>query len=100
MVEPPINIHIHDALGQKDRERLLKILKREMTTVQFNTPDITPTQIVAFATAAVQTAVVFGVHLSAAKQHILIADAGLLAAFVFGDSIIRHGRATGNANKS
>ena len=28
---PPINIHIHDALGQKDRERLYAILKKEMT---------------------------------------------------------------------
>lgn len=29
MVEPPINIHVHGALGDKDRARLLKILEKE-----------------------------------------------------------------------
>jgi len=29
MTEPPINIHIHGELGEKDRVRLLKILEKE-----------------------------------------------------------------------
>jgi hypothetical protein len=31
MTEPPINIHIHGELGDKDRARLLRILEKEKT---------------------------------------------------------------------
>jgi hypothetical protein len=99
MVEPPINIHIHDKLGDKDRARLLKILEKEQTPMQFKTPDITPAQIIGLVAAAVGTATAFGVDLTAVQQHVLIADAGVIGALLFGDSIVRHGRATGNAEK-
>jgi hypothetical protein len=31
MTDPPINIHIHGELGDKDRARLLRILEKEKT---------------------------------------------------------------------
>jgi hypothetical protein len=65
----------------------------------FKTPDVTPAQMVGIASAIVSTALAFGVDLTAMQQHVLIADAGVVAALLFGDAAIRHGRATGNAKK-
>lgn len=61
------------------------------------TPDVTPAQIIAIATAALATAVQFGVSISAAKQHIILADVALAVGIIFGDAVVRHGRATGRA---
>jgi hypothetical protein len=67
--------------------------------MQFSTPSITPAQVVALVTAALATAVQFGVQISAAKQHVILADVALVVAIVFGDAVVRHGRAVGNANR-
>lgn len=65
----------------------------------FKTPDITPAQIVGIVAAALATATAFGVDLTATQQHVLLADAAAVAALFIGDAAIRHGRATGNAQK-
>jgi hypothetical protein len=65
----------------------------------FKTPDITPAQIVGLVSAAVGTAVAFGIDLTAVQQHVLIADAGVIGALLFGDAVVRHGRATGTAKR-
>jgi hypothetical protein len=67
--------------------------------MQFKTPDVTPAQIIALVTAALATAVQFGVKISVARQHIILADVALVVGIVFGDAIVRHGRAVGNATK-
>jgi len=66
----------------------------------FSTPSITGAQIIALVTAALATATSFGFSLSAAQQHAVLADVALVVAIVFGDAVVRHGRATGNANRS
>lgn len=65
----------------------------------FKTPDITPAQIIALVSAVLATAAAFGVDLNSDQQHVLIADAGVVAGLVLGDAVVRHGRATGDAKK-
>lgn len=64
------------------------------------TPDVTPAQFVGIVSAIVSTALAFGVTLTATQQHVLIADAGVVGALLFGDAVIRHGRATGSTAKA
>jgi hypothetical protein len=66
----------------------------------FKTPDLTPAQLVGLVSAAIGTASAFGFTLTAVQQHVLIADAGIIGALVLGDAVVRHGRATGNAEKT
>jgi len=66
----------------------------------FKTPDLTPAQLVGLVSAAIGTASAFGFTLTATQQHVLIADAGIIGALVLGDAVVRHGRATGNAEKT
>ena len=73
--------------------------QKEATTTLFKTPDVTPVQFVGLVGAIVSTALAFGVDLTSMQQHVLIADAGVIGALLFGDAAIRHGRATGNAKK-
>lgn len=65
----------------------------------FKTPDVTPAQIIGIVSAALATAAAFGVDLSSTQQHVLLADAAAVSALFIGDAAIRHGRATGNAQK-
>jgi hypothetical protein len=68
--------------------------------MMLKTPDITPAQLVGLVSAAVGTASAFGFDLTAIQQHVLIADAGVVGALLLGDAVVRHGRATGNAEKT
>ena len=65
----------------------------------FKTPDLTPAAIVGLVAAAISTLLAFGVDLTATQQHVIIADAGVIAALILGDGVVRHGRAVGNAKK-
>lgn len=58
----------------------------------FKIPDVTPVQFVGIIAAIVNTLVAFGVDLSEKQQNVILADAGVVAALLFGDAVIRHGR--------
>lgn len=66
---------------------------------QFRTPDLTPAQFIGIGTALVNTALAFGIHLSAVQTKVVLGDIALAGALMFGDAVVRHGRATGNANR-
>lgn len=61
------------------------------------TPDVTPAQMVALATALLDLAVQFGVRVTPGQESALLGVLGLAAALVLGDAHIRHGRARGAA---
>jgi hypothetical protein len=67
----------------------------------FKTPDLTPAQIVAILGSVLTLAVSFGVDISQAQQDALLQCVGLIAgALIVGDAVVRHGRATGTADRS
>lgn len=67
----------------------------------FKTPDITPAQIIAVVGAAFAVLVAGGLPLSQDLQDAIIRLVTILAPIlIVGDSVIRHGRATGNASKN
>jgi prolipoprotein diacylglyceryltransferase len=69
--------------------------------VQFKTPDITPAQIIAIVGAIIGVAVAAGLNISKDLQDSIIRLVTILApVLIVGDGVVRHGRATGNANKS
>jgi prolipoprotein diacylglyceryltransferase len=69
--------------------------------VQFKTPDITPAQIIAIVGAIIGVAVAAGLNISQDLQDSIIRLVTILApVLIVGDGVVRHGRATGNANKS
>lgn len=64
----------------------------------FSTPDITPAQIVVFATALIAVLVSFGVDISLEQQGAVLGLVAVVGSFIlWADAKIRHGRATGNA---
>lgn len=67
---------------------------------KFATPDITPAQIAAGITAIAAQAVAWGWIKDTTGQN-LVAVAGIIlpTAWAFADAHIRHGRATGTADK-
>ena len=86
--------------GREDESKFRQLdAAMEAHNPMFKTPDVTPVQMIGIASAIVTTAAAFGVDLTSMQQHVLIADAGVVAALLFGDAAIRHGRATGNAKK-
>ena len=86
--------------GYKDGHAATTDSMEEEANALFKTPDVTPVQFVGLVGAVVSTALAFGVDLTSMQQHVLIADAGVIGALLFGDAAIRHGRATGNAKKN
>ena len=68
--------------------------------VIFKTPDITPAQIIALAGSILAVVVAAGLPLSQDLTDKIIQLVTVLAPIlIVGDGIVRHGRATGNANK-
>ncbi len=67
---------------------------------KFATPDVTTAQIAALITAIVAQAAAWGWIKDTTGQN-LVSVAGIVlpAAWAFADAHIRHGRATGSANK-
>jgi hypothetical protein len=64
------------------------------------TPDITPAQIIAVVGAVVGVLVAGGLPMSQDLQDAIIRLVTVVAPIlIIGDSVIRHGRATGNTNR-
>ncbi len=71
------------------------------TVVKFSTPDITPAQVLSVVAAVAAQAVAWGVMTSGVSaQLVSLAGIVLPAVWAVVDSVIRHGRATGNADRS
>jgi hypothetical protein len=66
----------------------------------FKTPDITPAQGIGIVGALVAVAAAFGFNITDDQRDAILQLATILSAVLFaGDAVIRHGRATGNAQK-
>ncbi len=67
----------------------------------FQTPDITPAQLLAVVGAAIGVLVAAGLPLSQGLQDSIIQLVTVLAPILLvSDAVVRHGRAKGNADKS
>jgi hypothetical protein len=67
---------------------------------KFATPDVTLAQLASLLTFIVSQAVAWGwIHDAQGQRAVAIGGILLPIAWHFADSIIRHGRATGSANK-
>ena len=79
----------------------MKITTSKPAAGQFATPDVTPAQLLAAATAIGGQAVAWGWMTPGTSANLVSVAAIILpAVWAVVDSIIRHGRATGSADKA